>query len=288
MLRRLTFLAVLAAALTGGARAQTACPEHYLAGAPPALTNPRLERQTRELCYIGFAVLHSGVTRTPLYAAERLTGQAVRAAREQVRVDQFRAEERLPRGERAELTDYQRSGLDRGHLAASGNGATPQAQAHTFTLANIVPQDPENNRGVWAGIEGAVRDMAARSGELYVITGPLFEGATLRQLRGRVLVPSGMFKLVFEPRSGRAAAYVAPNDASGSYETVTLAQLEARAGMRLLPAIDRAGERPVLRLPAPRPPRSGAQASRASHTREPSQVLEAQLRALSRHVLRSN
>ena len=62
-------LALLAAALPDTANAQSACPPHY-ASAPPQLINVKLQSHTRELCSAHFAVLHSGVTRTPIYTAK--------------------------------------------------------------------------------------------------------------------------------------------------------------------------------------------------------------------------
>jgi len=53
--------------------APSACPEHFLDGQAPDVINSKLLAKARPLCFSGFAVLHSGVTRTPLYAAEHLT-----------------------------------------------------------------------------------------------------------------------------------------------------------------------------------------------------------------------
>ena len=35
-----------------------------------------------------------------------------------------------------------------------------KAQQECFSLANMIPQVPENNRGVWENIEKSVRNMA--------------------------------------------------------------------------------------------------------------------------------
>src|SRR3954453_4154228 len=72
------------------------CPEHFAGGTIPALTNPRLAADTTPLCYRAFAVLYSGLSRTPLYAAEHLTAARIEAARRVDRVDAFHEEPRLP------------------------------------------------------------------------------------------------------------------------------------------------------------------------------------------------
>ena len=70
----------------------------------------RLSAMARALCFEGFATLHSGIARTPLWSASHLTQARISQARTLARVDSFRAESRLPVDERAELSDYRRSG----------------------------------------------------------------------------------------------------------------------------------------------------------------------------------
>ena len=52
---------------------QTSCPEHFTGGQAPNITNPKMTPKTRDICYSGYALKHSGLTRTPLYSAEHLT-----------------------------------------------------------------------------------------------------------------------------------------------------------------------------------------------------------------------
>src|SRR4051812_34844844 len=171
-MRPATLIAALAlvVALPGvAAAAPSACPEHHPGGLAPDILRPALTERARELCFRGYAVMHSGVSRTALAAAEHLTRERVQAARGLERENVFHAEERLPPEERAHLADYARSGLDRGHMAPSGDMPTPEAQAESFSLANMVPQDPGSNRCLWEGIESAVRDLAMREGEVFVL-----------------------------------------------------------------------------------------------------------------------
>jgi endonuclease G len=112
----------------------------------------------------------------PIYVAEKLNRQTIIDAKGNERTNRFFADARLPRAERAELSDYKNSGYDRGHMAPAGNMATPEAMAQSFSLANMVPQAPENNRKTWASIENATRKYAMRArGDIYVLTGPVFE-----------------------------------------------------------------------------------------------------------------
>ena len=161
----------------------------------------------------------------------------------------FHPDDRLPASERSELRDYVHSGgYDRGHMVPSASAWSLEVQHETFALSNMVPQNADNNRGLHAHIEMAVRAFAKRSGELYVITGPLFSGDQIRWLNNRVAIPTQIFKLVYDPRSHRAAAYLEQNAPGSAYKVVSLPDLEALAGIKFMPG---AGVTGVLDLPTP-------------------------------------
>ena len=256
MLQRLIAGAGLALALLAPQLAlASSCPDHYAGGQAPEIRNPKLAVATRELCYGVFGVMHSGVTRTPLWSAEHLRADNVEAAQGMKRDNAFHPEARLPPAQRAELGDYARSGYDRGHMAPNGDMPDRETQHESFTLANMVPQDADNNRHVWAGIEGAVRKLAQREGDLYVITGPAFIGGNL-QKAGNVLVPTHLYKLVYSPRQRAGAAFFIENRADAEYETLSVAQLEARVGINLLPSLSAEQKETMLRLPKVKPRKS--------------------------------
>lgn len=214
------------------------CPEHFAGGvAPVTPAAPSL----RALCFDAFAVLHSGATRTPVYVAERLNRRTLQAGDGLKRTDRFYADARLPRGERAELADYKGSGWSRGHMAPAGDMGTPETMAQSFSLANMVPQDPKQNSGPWAKIEDDTRRYVMRArGDVYVITGPVFAPGAQRIGAGGVAVPSHLFKLVFDPATGKRWAHWQQNAPTAQVgRPISYAELVQRTGMQLLP-----GERP--------------------------------------------
>ena len=236
---------------SGTVRAQS-CPEHVIGGQPPALLNQRLAVAARTLCFRAFTVLHSGATRTPLYSAEHLTREAVDAAHGLQRVNLFHPEDRLPVSERAELADYARSGYDRGHMSPSGDMPDPDSQAESFSLANMVPQAHALNTGLWERLESAVRAYAQREGELYIVTGPLFQGAEIQALHGRVAVPTHVWKAIYDPRRNGAAAYLAPNLDNAGYEVISIAWLRELSGIDVFPAVAETVKAEAMSLPEPR------------------------------------
>jgi endonuclease G len=220
--------------------AQTACPQFYAGGAAPDITRPAMAKKTKEFCYSAFDVMNSGVTLTPLWSAEYLTPQRIAAAAQLDRKGNFHIEDRLPEGERAELDDYEKSGYDRGHLSPNHDMPDRDAQQESFVLTNMVPQAPKVNRGLWAEIEKTVRQQVQAGASLYVITGPLFEGTSLTQLNKRLMVPTALFKAVYDPKTQRAGAYVVTNDRNASEikaQIISISALEQRLKINLFPTM---------------------------------------------------
>ncbi|WP_372829587.1 DNA/RNA non-specific endonuclease [Psychrobacter maritimus] len=214
------------------------CSQSFYGGVYPEFTNPKLSNNTQALCMDGFAVMYSGVSRTPLWSAEYLDRKRLQQAKEIDREDSFHEESRLPKSMRAKLSDYSGSGYDRGHLAPNGNMANRSQQYDSFSLANIAPQSPRNNRYIWRNIESATRYLTQQYGEVYTITGVAFTSKKTKQLADRVLVPSHFFKAVYIPASNQAGVYYAPNDESERIEVISLDELTAKIGIDVLPVLD--------------------------------------------------
>ncbi len=245
-----TYVFSLTALISAAALADTACPQHFAAGASPVVTSPKLQARTQEICFKAFAVLHSGVSRTPIYAAEHLTRDNLKKAKTLSRKDSFHVEKTLPENDRAELDDYARSGYDRGHMAPNADFADRQSQAESFSLANMVPQIHANNAGVWAGIEAAARQLAVSEGDVYVVSGPAFIGNNIKKV-GNVMVPTHLWKVLYSPAQQKAGAYFVSNDETRDYAAVTVSELEKKVGISLLPGLPQKVRDAGMTLPKP-------------------------------------
>ncbi|MGA9664844.1 MAG: DNA/RNA non-specific endonuclease [Gallionella sp.] len=239
MLKQL-LLAITVSAVFGTAFAANTdfaeCRTVFANGKPPVLS-ANAGMLPRSLCFSGFAVMHSGKTHTPIYSAERLNREVLLEARNNQRTNKFYADARLPRAERAELEDYRGSGFDRGHMAPAGDMATPESMAQSFSLANMVPQYPINNRKAWASIEKATRKYVMRAaGDVYVITGPVFDGTPPTIGPDHVWVPQHLFKLVYDPSTNRIWAHWLDNrDDAKVGKPISYEELVRRTGIEFLP-----------------------------------------------------
>jgi len=213
------------------------CPEHFAGGLPPVVYVQTADA-ARTLCLDGFAILYSTQSKTAVYAAERITPRSLADAKKIKRTGRFYEEARLPSAHRARLADYKGSGFDRGHLFPAGNASTPESMAQSFSLANMVPQDPTNNRGPWAkSVETAVRKYVERSRrEVFVLTGPIYEESIRTIGSSKVWVPSKLFKFVYDPEANKAWGYVLENNESAKVKGVLPYEEMVRAtGIEFLP-----------------------------------------------------
>ncbi len=194
-------------------------------------------RGLRELCFDGFAILHDGRTKTPVFVAQRLNRRMLVQGAGIPRTDRFYAEARLPRAERAELADYKGSGYARGHLAPAADMHTEQAMAQSFSLANMVPQDQRHNSGAWNRIEQDTRKFVMRAkGDVYVFTGPVFDERPATIGAGRVAVPRYLYKAVHDAHSGRTWVHWQENGPdTHAGPPISYAEFVKRTGLHLLP-----------------------------------------------------
>ena len=246
----LTLSILLSASLAFGAK--TSCPEHFDGGQAPDLVNQKLAPKTRDVCYSGYALKHSGLTRTPLYSAEHLTRERLLMGKGLRRQSKFYPDPNIPVSERADLHHYARSGYDRGHVGPSADMFDLKSQQECFSLANMVPQEPSVNRGISAAVESVTRKLTNSRGELYVVTGPIFSGENIQRIGGAVMVPTQMYKAIFDPKRNEAGAYLSGNAEGAQVQVISIRQLEQLSGINIFPSMDDRVKDRGMRLPEPK------------------------------------
>jgi len=129
---------------------------------------------THRIVRKGYVLEHSDRDKIALWVCEHSTLAEV-AGDLATKSNPFKPDPKLGGLRRGELADYKGSGFDRGHLAPAGNQTEDkQLRDETFFLSNIVPQDPNLNRGVWRVVEQKVRGWTKARGETWIMTGPMF------------------------------------------------------------------------------------------------------------------
>lgn len=234
-MRRPIFAAfAIALALPAAAAGFKDCLQFFPKNSPPKVPDAAA-RQVREICYDAFAILHSGATKTPVFVAEKLNRAHLIDAGDEERTNRFFADARLPSREKATLDDYKGSGYDRGHMAPAADMPTAAAMAQSFSLANMVPQAPKNNRGAWANIEKGTRSYAMRAGgDVYVISGPVY-GPKPEKIGSGVAVPAYLFKLVYDAKTGKSwAHWIENSDDARPGPPISYEELVKRTGIRFL------------------------------------------------------
>lgn len=190
-------------------------------------TWPTSTENLTTMCKAGYAVGFSSQKRTPAYVAEKLTpGTAFTIPRS----GSFHSDSDLPLYAQANEADYAGSGYDKGHMMPYEDASFSEAAAlDSFSFANAVPQNPENNRGPWRALEMKVRN-ASKVSVLYVMTGPI---TCDRKTIGKgISVPCSIFKIIVNATRGTITVYALPNAPVNTAELdryqTTLAVVQAK------------------------------------------------------------
>lgn len=161
-------------------------------------------------CRMAYGGLYDPATKTPRWIAEKLDASTLQGNANRKGMD-FEEDDQIPASQRSALGDFKRSGFDRGHLAPAADfRASSDMMRQSFLLSNIVPENQEHNRTIWANLEAAVREMADRRGQLFVITGPV-NGNSRRSIGDGVLVPDALYKVLIDPKRQEMTAFIIPN-----------------------------------------------------------------------------
>ncbi|MBI4906004.1 MAG: DNA/RNA non-specific endonuclease [Acidobacteria bacterium] len=137
--------------------------------------------------------------------------------------------------------DYRHSGFHRSHLVpARDMASSPDALRESYFLSNAVPQLPELNLSAWRRIENDIRKLAAHSDSLYILTGTLFDCDTIQRIGpNQVAVPCAIFKIAIALSGETKSAYavILPNHPAAARQTVSIREVETRAGLDFLSSL---------------------------------------------------
>jgi endonuclease G len=189
--------------LTAHADINGICPQFTVGGTP--IYKPI--KDDIELCNANYAVIYRCLTKTPIAVFEHVTPSVFSG--KAVRQNNFHIDKRLQPQCRSSQDDYDER-FDRGHMSpAEDNTVNDNIMSDSFLFSNIVPQNTNNNRGIWRKLEMQIREWATQGKDLYVITGPVFTNTTT--IGDKVWVPTYLFKVITDKKSGQTISYLMPN-----------------------------------------------------------------------------
>lgn len=128
------------------------------------------------------------------------------------RKNNFKEDKEINEGSAA-LSDYKKSGYDRGHLKpAAVSKGTKLDMDQSFLMSNMSPQLPEFNRQGWREIEAEVRDLLKTQDSIIVFTGPVLNDIDSFIGANRVGVPKYFYKAILLGDGSKAFAYLVPHE----------------------------------------------------------------------------
>ncbi|KAG0211146.1 nuclease [Mortierella sp. GBA30] len=185
--------------------------------------------------------------RHPNWVAEHITAESLKPGEGVGRGNsQFKEDATLPDLYKAKLSDYLRSGYDRGHMVPAADcKSTQNAMDETFFLSNIAPQVGEGfNRDYWAHFENFCRNLTKKYQDVYVITGPLYlpyqdptdnKFYVKHEVIGNppnIGVPTHFYKIILTDRGNgdmSVGAFVLPNNTIQNEVPLTAFQVPVEA-----------------------------------------------------------
>jgi len=175
----------------------------------------------------------------PNWVAYKLTEESLKIKNVK-RADRFKVDGKV-KGRSAKHSDYSHSGYTRGHMAPAGDMAfSTDAMQESFFMSNMTPQLRTFNNGVWRELEENVRDWAYDNDELYIVSGPIFDGKPSRYIgkSTKVAVPDAFFKAVLdiEGSKKKSIAFVLPHEKTADHLrsfAITIDELERKLGYDL-------------------------------------------------------
>lgn len=236
MRKLVTIILLFAATLAVANPIDDNCPQFVLQGAPIS----KLDKNTQYICKTNYAIHYRYDTRTPEYVVEHVTKEVISGPAK--RKDDFRPDPAIPPQYQSVLSDYAGYPFDRGHLAPGANNNLNDAiMSESFFLSNMMPQVPNNNRGIWKQLETYIRNWVMEGKDIYLVTGTYYGPGYGTIGANKVGIPTHVWKVVVDRTSGRSIGFFMPNAVLPvqdlpNYAT-SIDQIEKHTGINFMPKL---------------------------------------------------
>ena len=127
----------------------------------------------------------------------------------------FHTEKSLDRSYRVSPKSYTRTGYDRGHMANDASfDWSMKSLNSTYSMANIVPQNPRVNRYQWVKVERYARMVARKLGSVNVINIIQYGNHPKRLKKQNIAIPKGFYKILFNKEKNFERCFYYKNTSS--------------------------------------------------------------------------
>lgn len=191
------------------------CPQFYP-------NNFHLTGQTVELCNSFFVTRFDTTNNIPMFSSELLKPSQPSV----VRSNDFHPDTRLDKSVRAENSDYDGTGYDKGHMTPAEDASTDAQMHDTFLLSNMTPQEPMLNREPWRMLEEMVHKQVNSSGKAtIIITGAIYSSGQFHSIGfHHIQIPVAYYKIVY--LDNNIECYYAVNSNSAKVQQVSVSDLQ--------------------------------------------------------------
>jgi len=198
------------------------------------------------LCRLAYVESYNTARKTPDWVAYRLTEPEIHG--NFLRTHDFQADPEIAADNSARIVDFQHSGYVPGQMVPSKDMLwNARAMNESYLLSSVVPLNRGMAQGIWATLQQRVRDLVQARGELYIVTGPIYDRKTPKTIGpDHVAVPDACFEVIFDPVRVDAIAFIIPNRPEPSQDlpnfVTSVHAVEQRTGLDFMPKLDDAVE----------------------------------------------
>lgn len=133
----------------------------------------------------------------------------------------FYPENSIPVKYRSFPSDYTKTGYDRGHMANHADfDYSSDLIYQTYSMANIVPQNPTLNRKTWLKAETYERMTARQLGSVNVINLIYYPQNPEKIGKSQVSVPSSFIKVIYNSDKGFKKCFEYQNDEPSAFDNL--------------------------------------------------------------------
>lgn len=199
------------------------------------LDTPEKEDSHQIISHAGYTLCYREKFEQPEWVSYTL--DRAKTEKAVTRNDNFRPDPEVITGSAA-LSDYKKSGFDRGHMAPSTDMTYSElTMDESFYLSNMSPQTGDLNRGLWKELEHHIRTLTETFDILYIVTGPVLEKDDYATIgSNEVAVPEFYYKAIcgIKNENWFAIGFILPNKkcSGGIFDyAVSIDEIENRTGL---------------------------------------------------------